>query len=105
MELGEQTVEKKDVKKRGNTPYWMKNVVSTPELVLRYQLGTKELQDVLQADLRVLRELNQVYIGQAQCRFIITSSGKFEGIIEMCFRYFSRVWWMNSWINCIWKWI
>ncbi|XP_055318755.1 period circadian protein isoform X2 [Sitodiplosis mosellana] len=47
------------VKKRGKIPYWMKNVDSTPELVLRYQLKTRELEDALQADLRVLREINQ----------------------------------------------
>lgn len=47
-------------KKRGKIPYWMKNVDSTPELVLRYQLKTKELEDALRADLRVLREINQV---------------------------------------------
>lgn len=49
-----------EAKKRGKIPYWMKNVDSTPELILRYQLKTKELEDALQADLRVLREINQV---------------------------------------------
>lgn len=49
-----------EVKKRGKIPYWMKNVNSTPDLVLRYQLRTKELEDALQADLRVLKEINQV---------------------------------------------
>lgn len=50
----------KDTKKRGKIPYWMKNVESTPELVLRYQVQTKELGDALQADMRVLREISQV---------------------------------------------
>lgn len=53
-------VSPQEVKKRGKIPYWMKNVNSTPDLVLRYQLRTKELEDALQADLRVLREINQV---------------------------------------------
>lgn len=46
--------------KRGKIPYWMKNVDSTPDLVFRYQVSTRELQDTLQADLRVLKEINQV---------------------------------------------
>lgn len=46
--------------KRGSIPYWMKSIESTPDLVLRYQLRTKELEETLQADLRVLREINQV---------------------------------------------
>lgn len=49
-----------EVKKRGKIPYWMKNVESTPELILRYQMKTRELEDTLSADLRVLREINQV---------------------------------------------
>lgn len=47
-------------KKRGKIPFWMKNVKSTPDLVLRYQVQTKELDDVLQSDLKVLRKMNQV---------------------------------------------
>lgn len=50
----------RDGKKRGKTPYWMKNVEPTPDLVLRYQIRTKDLEEALKADLRVLRELNQV---------------------------------------------
>lgn len=49
-----------DVKKRGKIPYWLKNVQSTPDLVLRYQLKTRELEDALKADLRILKEINQV---------------------------------------------
>lgn len=50
----------RDVMKRGKIPHWMKNVDSTPELVMRYQMKTRDLQDALQADLRVLKEINQV---------------------------------------------
>lgn len=49
-----------DSKKRGKTPYWMKNVQSTPELVLRYRVRTKEIEEALISDLRVLKEINQV---------------------------------------------
>lgn len=49
-----------DSKKRGKIPYWMKNVQSTPDLVLRYQVRTKEIEEALTSDLRVLREINQV---------------------------------------------
>lgn len=49
-----------DTQKRGKIPYWMKNVKSTPELVMRYQVKTRELEDALLSDLRVLREINQV---------------------------------------------
>lgn len=56
----EQIAPAQDVKKRGKIPYWMKNVQSTPDLVMRYQLKTRQLEDLLQADLRVLKEINQV---------------------------------------------
>lgn len=49
-----------DIKKRGKIPYWMKNVQSTPDLVLRYQVRTKEIEETLKSDLRVLKEINQV---------------------------------------------
>lgn len=49
-----------DNKKRGKTPYWMKNVHQTPDLVLRYQVRTKEVDEALLSDLRVLKEINQV---------------------------------------------
>lgn len=49
-----------DNKKRGKIPYWMKNVQSTPDLVLRYQVRTKEIEEALISDLRVLKEINQV---------------------------------------------
>lgn len=38
----------------------MKNIQSTPDFVLRYQVRTKEVEEALKADLRVLREINQV---------------------------------------------
>lgn len=60
MGVNEPNSQAQEVKKRGKIPHWMKNVDSTPELVLRYQVRTKELQDALQADLRVLKEINQV---------------------------------------------
>lgn len=60
MESNQQTAHSQESKKRGPIPYWMKNVESTPDLVLRYQVRTKELQDTLQSDLRVLREISQV---------------------------------------------
>ena len=50
-----------DSKKRGKIPYWMKNVQSTPDLVLRYQVRTKEVEEALKSDLRVLKEINQVW--------------------------------------------
>lgn len=50
-----------DSKKRGKVPYWMKNVQSTPDLVLRYQVRTKEIEEALISDLRVLKEINQVW--------------------------------------------
>lgn len=56
----EQSAPAQDVKKRGKIPYWLKNVQSTPDLVLRYQLKTRELEDALKADLRILKEINQV---------------------------------------------
>lgn len=49
-----------DSKQRGKIPYWMKNVQSTPDLVLRYQVRTKEVDEALKSDLRVLKEINQV---------------------------------------------
>lgn len=39
----------------------MKNVQSTPDLVLRYQVRTKEIEEALKSDLRVLKEINQVW--------------------------------------------
>lgn len=46
-------------KKRIQIPHWMKNIQSTPDLVLRYQVRTKEVEEVLKSDLRVLKEINQ----------------------------------------------
>lgn len=60
MDSNEQNIQGQEVKKRGNIPYWMKNVKSTPDLVLRYQVKTKDLQEALKSDLRVLREISQV---------------------------------------------
>lgn len=58
----DQNTPTQEVNKRGKIPHWMKNVDPTQDLVLRYQVKTKELQDTLQADLRVLREISQVQI-------------------------------------------
>lgn len=60
MQPIEQKAQGSELKKRGKIPYWMKNVESTPELVLRYQVRPKKLEEALQADLRVLKEINQV---------------------------------------------
>lgn len=77
----EQNTTAHDVKKRGRIPHWMKNVESTPDLVLRYQLRTKELQDTLQSDLRVLREINQVNIFSF-CFFFLVSNLCFKLVIN-----------------------
>lgn len=60
MDSNDQNIQGQGVKKRGNVPYWMKNVKSTPDLVLRYQVKTKDLEEALKSDLRVLREISQV---------------------------------------------
>lgn len=60
MDSNDQNIQGQEVKKRGNVPYWMKNVKSTPDLILRYQVKTKDLEEALKSDLRVLREISQV---------------------------------------------
>lgn len=60
MDDNESNAPTQDTNKRGKVPYWMKHVESTPDLILRYQVRTRELQDTLQSDLRVLKEINQV---------------------------------------------
>lgn len=41
-------------------PSWLDNIDLTKELVYQYQVDTKILQDVLSADLRALKKINQV---------------------------------------------
>lgn len=60
MDSTDRNTQGQAVKKRGNVPYWMKNVKSTPDLILRYQVKTKDLEEALKSDLRVLREISQV---------------------------------------------
>ncbi|XP_031621242.1 period circadian protein isoform X2 [Contarinia nasturtii] len=45
--------------KTSSLPYWMKNIEVTPDLIFRYQLRARELEDTLQADMRVLKDINQ----------------------------------------------
>lgn len=60
MDDNESNAQTPESQKRDRIPFWMKNVESTPELVMRYQVRTKGLEDTLQSDLRILREINQV---------------------------------------------
>lgn len=60
MDANDSQAQSQDSKKRGRIPYWMKNVESTTDLVMRYQVKIKALEDALQSDLRVLRGINQV---------------------------------------------
>lgn len=60
MVSNEQNAKTHEVKKRRNTSYWMEEVDITPDLILRYQMETRNLEDILQADLRILKEINQV---------------------------------------------
>lgn len=82
-----------DSKKRGKIPYWMKNVQSTPDLVLRYQVRTKEVEEALISDLRVLTtKLNQVWTSFMFTEYsLIMKRISSDRIFCLSFA-FSRVW-------------
>lgn len=41
-------------------PPWLKSITVTPELIYRYQMAVKGLEDVLESDLNALKQVNQV---------------------------------------------
>jgi hypothetical protein len=41
-------------------PYWLDNINVTPELIYRYQISTRTLNDVLNDDMYALKHINQV---------------------------------------------
>lgn len=45
---------------RKRDPPWMESVKATPDLIYRYQMSIKGLEDILKADLNSLKEIDQV---------------------------------------------
>ncbi|KAJ8939006.1 hypothetical protein NQ314_011256 [Rhamnusium bicolor] len=44
---------------RKKDPPWLESVVISPDLIYRYQMTVKNLEDILQADLKTLKQINQ----------------------------------------------
>lgn len=45
---------------RKREPPWLEAVTVTPELIYRYQMSVKGLEDILESDLNSLKEIHQV---------------------------------------------
>lgn len=107
-----------DLKDRGTTsknrkffmnkqPYRMKNVQMTPDLILRYQLPQRKLEDVLASDLKTLeifKKANQVNISNRRSLLIFPNIQWLE-INSLNFQLVlcdSLVWLTSNWSNYIW---
>ncbi|XP_018579022.1 period circadian protein isoform X2 [Anoplophora glabripennis] len=44
---------------RKKDPPWLESVATSPDLIYRYQMTVKDLEDILEADLNVLKEITQ----------------------------------------------
>lgn len=47
---------------RKKDPPWLETIAVSPDLIYRYQVTVRDLEDILQADLNTLKEINQVKI-------------------------------------------
>lgn len=74
-------------------PHWLDNINVTPELIYRYQISTRTLNDVLNTDMYALKNIHQVNI-------FMHIFGKI--LIFLILKYFySQIWSMINLINFI----